>query len=39
MTTEREVLDALQRRYGVRYGNGYRWAYAEHVKSETGFAI
>src|SRR3546814_12197781 len=23
----------------MRYGNGYRWAYAEHVKSETGFAI
>lgn len=38
MTTERDVLDALQQRYSQRYGNGYRWAYAEHVKSETGFA-
>lgn len=37
--TERDVLDALRVRYGQRYGNGYRWAYAEHVKSETGFAL
>lgn len=37
--TERDVLDALRARYSERYGNGYRWAYAEHVKSETGFAI
>ncbi len=37
--TERDVLDCLKARYGIRYGNGYRWAYAEHVKSETGFAI
>lgn len=37
--TERDVLDALARRYSQRYGNGYRWAYAEHVKSETGFAL
>ena len=37
--TERDVLDCLARRYGERYGNGYRWAYAEHVKSATGFAM
>lgn len=37
--TERDVLDCLRARYSQRYGNGYRWAYAEHVKSETGFAI
>lgn len=36
--TERNVLDALVRRYGQRYGNGYRWAYAEHVRSGPGFA-
>ena len=35
--TERRVLDALIRRYGQRYGNGYRWAYAEHVRSGPGF--
>lgn len=35
--TERDVLDCLARRYGRRYGNGYRWAYAEHVKSATGY--
>jgi len=31
MTSEREVLDALQVRYGDRVGDAYRWAYAEHV--------
>ena len=36
--TERDVLDCLMRRYGQSYGNGYRWAYAEHVKSSTGFS-
>ncbi len=35
--TERSVLDCLQRRYGERYGNGYRWAYAEHIRSGPGF--
>lgn len=35
--TERMVLDCLVRRYGQRYGNGYRWAYAEHVRSGPGF--
>lgn len=37
--TERDVLDALYAcRYSQRYGNGHRWAYAEHVRSATGFA-
>ena len=35
--TERDVLNCLVRRYGQRYGNGYRWAYAEHVRSGPGF--
>lgn len=36
MTTEREVLDALIRQYSQNYG-GFRWAYAEHVKTTCGF--
>ena len=36
MTTERDVLDALIRRYSENYG-GFRWAYAEHVKTTPGF--
>ena len=35
--TERQVLDALALRYGRRNGNGPRYAYAEHVKSDAGF--
>jgi len=35
--TERSVLDALAIRYGRQNGNGPRYAYAEHVKSEAGF--
>jgi hypothetical protein len=35
--TERRVLDCLAARYSQRYGNGYRWAYAEHVRSGPGF--
>lgn len=36
--TERLMLDALIRRYGGTAGNGPRYAYAEHVRSETGWA-
>ena len=35
--TERRVLDCLAARYSQRYGNGYRWTYAEHVRSGPGF--
>jgi hypothetical protein len=35
--TERQVLDALGQRYAIRYGNGERYAYAEHVRSHAGF--
>jgi hypothetical protein len=35
--TERDVLDLLLARYGVRYGNGERYAVAEHVRSGAGF--
>jgi hypothetical protein len=37
VSTEREVLDALYAvRYSQRFGNGYRWAYAEQVRSGSG---
>lgn len=35
--TERRVLDLLRKRHAKEYGNGPRYAYAEHVRSETGF--
>lgn len=35
--TERKVLNALCVRYGQHYGNGRRWAVAEHVRSHAGF--
>ena len=35
--TERSVLDALALRYGRQNGNGPRYAFGEHVKSEAGF--
>jgi hypothetical protein len=31
------MLDLLQCRYGVEYGNGRRWVTAEHVKNAPGF--
>lgn len=36
--TERDMLNALHIRYGERFGNGYRYAVAEHVKSDGAFA-
>jgi hypothetical protein len=36
--TERTMLDALHRRYGQHYGNGPRYAVAEHVRSHAGFS-
>lgn len=38
MTTERQVLDLLCRRYSERAGNGPRWTVAEQVRSDTGEA-
>lgn len=36
--TERHMLDALRARYRGVYGNGgFRYAYAEHVRSHAGF--
>jgi len=35
--TERQMLDLLLRRYHQAYGNGQRWAVAEHVRSAAGF--
>lgn len=35
--TERHMLDLLQARYDVPYGNGNRWVGAEHVRSHAGF--
>lgn len=35
--TERVVLDWLRRRYGYIAGNGYRWMFADHVRSAAGF--
>jgi hypothetical protein len=35
--TERNMLDALRRRYTTEYGNGDRWIRAEHVRNGTGF--
>jgi hypothetical protein len=35
--TERFVLDLLHQRYGFTYGNGFRYAVAEHVRSDAGF--
>lgn len=38
MTTERDVLDVLHRRYSkVSQGLGERWVAAEHVRSAAGF--
>lgn len=37
MTTERQVLDLLGRRYSEKAGNGPRWTVAEHVRSDAGF--
>jgi hypothetical protein len=34
---ERHVLDLLHQRYGQTYGNGFRYAVAEHVRSHGGF--
>lgn len=36
MTTERELLDRVHRRYGQVYGNGRRYVVAEHVKNTAG---
>ena len=36
MTTEREMLDRLNRRYSTASGNGFRYARAEHVKLTAG---
>lgn len=36
-STERDMLDLLHKRYGFRYGNGFRYAVAEHVRSHAGF--
>jgi hypothetical protein len=35
--TERDMLDALTRRYSHRVGNGERWVRAEHVRNGLGF--
>ena len=35
--TERDMLDALRRRYTAELGNGDRWIRAEHVRNGTGF--
>lgn len=35
--TERDMLDALNRRYTAILGNGDRWVRAEHVRNGTGF--
>ncbi|WP_066041949.1 hypothetical protein [Herbiconiux solani] len=35
--TERDMLDALTRRYTSDGGNGDRWIRAEHVRNGTGF--
>lgn len=35
--TERMMLDLLSERYTQDAGNGPRWVYAEHVRSEAGF--
>lgn len=37
MTTERDMLDALARRYDHLAGNAQRWIRAEHVRNGTGF--
>jgi hypothetical protein len=36
-STERDVLDLLHQRYSHTYGNGFRYAVAEHVRSHGGF--
>lgn len=36
MTTERDMLDLLNQRYGQIYGNGPRYCRAEHVKNQLG---
>lgn len=35
--TERDMLDLLAQRYDVDQGNGPRYVFAEHVRSEAGF--
>lgn len=35
--TERMLLDLLRRRYSRDHGNGPRFVFAEHVRSEAGF--
>ena len=35
--TERRMLDLLAQRYDVDQGNGPRYVFAEHVRSEAGF--
>lgn len=35
--TERDILDLLALRYGLRAGNGERYVYANHVRSHAGF--
>jgi len=35
--TERDMLDALNRRFTALLGNGDRWVRAEHVRNGTGF--
>lgn len=37
MSTEREMLDRLNRKYAVYNANGFRYTRAEHVKIATGF--
>lgn len=36
-TTERDMLDRLNVRYGAYNGNGFRYARAEHVRVTAGF--
>jgi len=35
--TERVMLDRLRARYGTVHGNGHRWVFATHVRSDAGF--
>lgn len=35
--TERQMLDRLCKRYSANYGNGVRYALAEHVRNKAGF--
>ena len=35
--TERDMLDALGKRFTAKLGNGDRWVRAEHIRNGTGF--